>query len=82
MKPLFSIGSRVRYEPSNCTTRGPLVGTITAIYPAYSRRDDETGELIHYEAHAAVRPDALPDWWPYAGNDQFAPAISELRPIR
>lgn len=86
MNTMPPIGSRVRYSRKVTRHLGPRTcdGVVMAHYPGHGERhtDPETGEEYVNEDHVAVKPDTKPEWWPYGTADRFAPAISELEPLK
>ena len=70
------IGERVVYVGSWEKMRG-VVGVVTKQYPGYIHRDADGTVRVHDSV--AVKPDVLPEGWPYPEHDTFAPQVSELR---
>jgi len=69
MRKFPKIGTRVKYKGGLLIP--PLVGTVTEHYPG----DGEMPDSV------AIKPDVLPENWPYPGYDCFAPDLSEIEPV-
>ncbi len=70
---MLKSGTRVRYIGTWKTMR-EKTGTVIQHWP----EDRDAGEVI--PACASVRPDHLPEDWPYE-NDTFYPAVKDLEII-
>ena len=79
MKRMPKLGERVRFTGNWQTMQG-VTGTVVRLFPGYVHRDADGAHVI--DDAVSVRPDTLPENWPYPGNDCFAPSISEISPIK
>lgn len=87
MEKAPKVGTKVRYAGDWNTMRG-VTGTVTKLYQEHDDVFDDDGEFVRAgpllpprDWKAAVRVDAKPKDWPYAGHDEFCPSVSELQPI-
>jgi hypothetical protein len=71
--PMLKIGNKVRYIGSWATMSG-RTGTVIQHWP----EDRDAGEII--PECASVRPDQLPENWPYE-FDTFYPPVHDLEII-
>lgn len=86
MKKAPKVGQRVRFKGS--VVVGPCVGVIEKIYVRHTFNEEMSDEwnalngvpLPESEWHVRMKPDLLPELWCYAGNDCFAPPVSDLEP--
>ena len=73
------IGDRVRFTGSLAV--GPCEGTVERIYPQHAWDEDRQREgqlLPESEWHVRVRPDTLPELWPYVNTEVFAADVRRL----
>ena len=63
------IGQRVRYKGS-CAI-GPCVGVVLKLYPP----DEECPGAVR------MKPDTLPEKWPYTDSVVFAPWVDDLESV-
>lgn len=86
MNRLPAVGERVRYRKETEWWTRECTGTVRKLYPGYygeSLRVRDVGSrdwADHWSASVEV-DEPLPDWWPYARSNRFAPAIGDLAPL-
>ena len=78
MKELPKIGAHVHYRSSRGDRE--ITGIVTAHYPGFTDRHEDTGERYTVADSVCVRIDSTPEWWPY-NDDLFAPDVSEVEVI-
>jgi hypothetical protein len=67
------VGQRVQFRGNSIIP--PVIGTVERIWPKFEDDDKD------YPGAVTMRPDVLPENWPYSGTPFFAPWVNDIEPI-